>query len=283
MFTTVTATEGEVAAGALDDERAALAADALWRDGAVVLADVVARSHVDALRAAMEADIAEIVSRGKLNGPPGHYSQGPPIAAPHVFKDVVANPLAVQVASRAVEAKLQLTLFTANTILPCSEPQQLHRDQGNLWKSGDESHRPSNISVHVPLVDIGDRNGATEVWPGTHRLAHAGPVPTDPAELDARAASAPPSQLTCPAGGIILRDARAWHRGMPNLTDEPRVMIGMIYAAIWARQGSTPFHHSAEPELRDAALDLNPTWVGNEFDHLSDWRDPRRLERSAAS
>lgn len=273
MFATVTATDAELSAGALEAERATAAAAALWRNGAVVLARIVDPAHVDALRSRMEADVPELVKRGRTNGPAGHFSHGPPVSAPYVFADIVANRIAVQVATLAVEAPLQLTLLTGNTILRCSDAQQLHRDQENLWKDADQSHRPANVSVHVPLADIDESNGATEVWPGTHRLAHEGPVPTDPAQLDTRSAIFPPRQLTCPAGGIILRDARAWHRGMPNLTDRPRLMLGLIYAARWARAGRTPFHRSAEPALRDAPLELNPIWVDDDYDHLSDWRE----------
>lgn len=272
MFTTITATEAERAAGALDAERAAAAAAALWRDGTMVLAGTVDLDHIDAVRERMEADVDELVRRGKTNGPAGHYSHNPPVAAPHVFADVIANPIAVQVARLAVGAPLQLTLLTGNTILPCTEAQTLHRDQGNLWRDVDETHPPPNISVHVPLMDIDEENGSTEVWPGTHRLAHEGPVPTEQSELDARAAIAPPAQVTAPAGSIILRDARAWHRGMPNRTDRTRLMIGMIYAARWARGGRLPFHRSAEPELRDAPLEIDPVWVDDDFDHLSGLR-----------
>jgi hypothetical protein len=276
MFTTVTPTDEERARGTFDEERACAAADALWRDGAVVLAGVVDLEHVEVVRDAMEADIPELVSRGKTNGPPGHYNQGPPVAAPYVFEDVVANRFAVQVAALVVGSPLQLTLFTANTNLPGSEGQSLHRDHGNFWKDADQTHRPAFISVHVPLVDFDERNGSTEVWPGTHRLAHEGPVPTEQAELTAQSAVSPPVQLSCPAGGIILRDGRAWHRGMPNLSDRPRIMTSMIYAAYWSRQGFTPFHRSAQEALRDAPLELNAIWVGDEHDHLMDFRDPAR-------
>jgi ectoine hydroxylase-related dioxygenase (phytanoyl-CoA dioxygenase family) len=276
MFTTVTPTDAERAAGEFDEERARAAAEALWRDGAVVLAGVIDLGHVEALRNAMEAEIPELVSRGKTNGPPGHYGQRPPIAAPYVFPDVVANRFAAQVAALAVGSPVQLTLFNGNTILPNTEPQGLHRDHGNLWKDADQSHRPAFVSVHVPLTGMDERNGSTEIWPGTHRLAHEGQVPSEDAELAARAALSPPVQVSCPAGGIVLRDGRAWHRGMPNLSERPRIMISMIYAAYWSRQGITPFHRSAEGALRDAPLELNPTWVGDEYDHLTDVRDAAR-------
>jgi ectoine hydroxylase-related dioxygenase (phytanoyl-CoA dioxygenase family) len=224
----------------------------------------------------MEEDIPELVRRGRVNGPPGHYNQGPPVTAPYVFEDVVANRVAVQVAVLAVGSPVQLTLFTANTILPSSEPQRLHRDHGNLWADLTESPPPAFVSVHVPLVGISEANGSTQVWPGTHRLAHEGPVPSEEAELAARAAVSPPVQLTCPAGGIILRDGRAWHRGMPNATDRPRIMISMIYAAYWSRQGFTPFHTSAQEALSDTSLELNATWVGDDYDYLMDFRDQAR-------
>jgi hypothetical protein len=276
MFTTIAATTGELAAGALEPERAQAAAEAIWADGAVALADVVDLGHLATVRERMEADLPQLLARGRTNGPAGHYAQGPPVAAPYVFPDVLLNPLAVQVSTLAVGFTLQLTLLNANTVVPCTEAQNLHRDQGNLWKDMPQSHRPWNIAVHVPLTAIGPDNGATEVWPGTHRLAHEGPVPTDPEVLAARAAVAPPAQLTCPAGGIILRDNRAWHRGMPNLTDTPRIMLSLIYAAQWSRQGHIHFHRSAEPALRDAPIEVNPVWVDDEFDHLQDFRDRAR-------
>ena len=273
MFTTLTVTDDERLAGALTPERAEAAAETLWRDGAVVLARAVDPDHLEVVRSKMEADIPDLVSRGRTNGPPGHYAQGPPVAAPYVFADVLANPLAVQVSTLTVGFSLQLTLLNANTVLPGTEPQKLHRDQGNLWRDMTETHRPWNIAVHVPLIDIDETNGATEVWPGTHRLAHEGPVPTDSAALDARAAVAPPTQLSCPAGGIILRDNRAWHRGMPNLTERPRIMLSFIYAAQWSRQAGIHFSRSAEPVLRDLPLEVNPVWADDEFDHLEDFRD----------
>lgn len=282
MFTTITATPAELANGALDAERAHAAADALWRDGAVVLADVVDHEHLAVLRAKMEADLPMLVSRGRSNGPEGHYAQGPPVTAPYVFADVLANPLAVQVSELAVGISVQLTLLNANSILPCAQAQRLHRDQGNLWKDMEQSHRPWNIAVHVPLSNTTAENGATEVWPGTHRLAHVGPVPTDPDELAARATVAPPAPLTCPAGGIILRDNRAWHRGMPNRTDTPRIMLSLIYASVWSRSGWIHFHRDAEPALRDAPLEINAVWVGDDFDHLADFRERASAARASS-
>jgi hypothetical protein len=278
MFMTITATAAERASGALESDRLAAVAAALWEDGAVALAGVLDPAHVETVRSKMEADVPEQANRRKW--PSNHFEQGPPLGAPYVFGDIIANPIAAQVGAAVVGSPLQLTLLGGNTILPCTDPQGLHRDHGNLWADADYSHRPANVSVHIPLVDFDQTNGSTELWPGTHKIAHEGAVPTDPAALDARAAIAPPSQVTCPVGGIIVRDGRAWHRGMPNLSDRPRVMISMIYAAVWARSARLPFLRSAEPALRDAPIEINPVWVDDDFDHLLDRSERSRVAAS---
>lgn len=80
-------------------------------------------------------------------------------------------------------------------------------------------------------------NGSTEVWLGTHSDSglHAqegehgerasGRIKQD--SLDKRRAISPPLQPIVPKGSIIVRDLRLWHAGMPNLTQDPRVMLAM--------------------------------------------------------
>lgn len=43
--------------------------------------------------------------------------------------------------------------------------------------------------------------------------------------VEARRKLCPPVQPLLPKGSIIIRDFRLWHAGMPNRTDEPRVML----------------------------------------------------------
>ena len=54
-----------------------------------------------------------------------------------------------------------------------------------------------------------------------------GKGPFTPEILAARRAIAPPLQITCPKGGIFVRDVRVWHRGMPNKSGAPRHMLGL--------------------------------------------------------
>jgi ectoine hydroxylase-related dioxygenase (phytanoyl-CoA dioxygenase family) len=90
-------------------------------------------------------------------------------------------------------------------------------------------------------------NGSTEVWLGTHagtggieaqEGAHgeraSGRIKED---IKARwvATHGPPIQPNIKKGSIVIRDLRLWHAGMPNMSDEVRVMLAMIHFASWYR------------------------------------------------
>jgi len=57
-------------------------------------------------------------------------------------------------------------------------------------------------------------------------------------------------------GGILIRDLRLWHAGMPNQTEQPRPMIAMIHYARWMQtdpplkfpKGTEAFFRRQRPE-----------------------------------
>lgn len=53
--------------------------------------------------------------------------------------------------------------------------------------------------------------------------------------LEARRAIRPPIQPSLPKGSVIIRDLRLWHAGLPNKTDDPRVMLVMVLFPSWYR------------------------------------------------
>jgi ectoine hydroxylase-related dioxygenase (phytanoyl-CoA dioxygenase family) len=218
----------------------------------------------------------------------GQFHHSPPPFAPYVHAEVIANPIATSVCEAAISSPVQLTFLSGNTNMPGSEAQALHRDAGNLWPELVMSHPPSMLSAHIPLTDMTAANGSTEIWPGTHNLAHlAGPASYGfPEGLDERTMSPsalvhPPIQPDCPVGSILLRDARAWHRAMPNASDRPRIMLGLVYGAIWRRAGRIPMMESARDALRAVRIPLNVRYTNEPFDYLEDWRE--RTAREARS
>lgn len=125
---------------------------------------------------------------------------------------------------------------------PGAEPQRqpVHSD-------ADFAHpnHPFALVVNVPLVATTPENGSTEIWPGTHNQfnieaqdgAHgeraSGRI--QEARLARQRQISPPTQPSLKKGSIVIRDLRLWHAGMPNTTDQTRVMLAMIHFAPWFR------------------------------------------------
>jgi ectoine hydroxylase-related dioxygenase (phytanoyl-CoA dioxygenase family) len=47
-----------------------------------------------------------------------------------------------------------------------------------------------------------------------------------------------PKPVLMPAGSLLLRDPRMWHRGSPNKSDAPRPMLAISYNRPWYRFNS---------------------------------------------
>lgn len=107
---------------------------------------------------------------------------------------------------------------------------------------------PFYFVANIPLCDFNVSNGATEFWLGSHLttstsdqiIATADDVigdqnPGDPhCEIQSdireqRRAIRAPIQAECQRGDIMIRDLRLWHAGMPNESDEDRIMIAIGY------------------------------------------------------
>jgi ectoine hydroxylase-related dioxygenase (phytanoyl-CoA dioxygenase family) len=79
------------------------------------------------------------------------------------------------------------------------------------------------LGVLLFLTDFTHENGATEIWPGSHLIHDDGLE--DVRRTEARAAGLAVERIEGPAGTVVLRDHRAWHRSGANLTGAPRIML----------------------------------------------------------
>lgn len=76
-----------------------------------------------------------------------------------------------------------------------------------------------------------------------------------------------PSQPGVRKGSIVLRDLRLWHAGMPNISDDVRVMLAMIHFAPWYRN---PMRLQFGEDVREllagleSELEIPVDWVKNE-------------------
>jgi len=172
----------------------------------------------------------------------GHLQLGLRRRAPYVRHDLLANPAIEAVVAEILGQGAWLGFYNGNVNLPGSTHQPLHFDRPFSWKTEAQAReagedwppRATTLSCSVALQEINLENGATEIYPGTHRETAVaewplGERPENHPDLIER--WAPPARMTIPAGGICFRDPRMWHRGMPNPSDKVRPMIALTYHA----------------------------------------------------
>ena len=226
----------------LDAKHLQLALQALREDGFVILHEVISSNHIESLRQRMLADVADILA---LNDVPfqfndGHLQQDPPPFPPYLFRDVLINDFVVQITRAALGEGVKNAAYTGNTCLPNKTQQPLHVDYGQLWPGLQTATPAYALVVNVPVVDMTPENGSTEIWPGTHLdTTHffdekdEKDIKIPPEDEARRRADVEPLQPHVHAGGVIIRDMRLWHRGMPNHSDTPRPMIAMVHKVRW--------------------------------------------------
>jgi hypothetical protein len=228
------------AAGRLLDDRLRAAVEGLRTDGLVLLNDVVDLAHLDVLHERMIADLDAMRARPDVpyNWTPGNLQQNPPPFPPYLFEDVLLNPYVISVTAAVLGPGVKNVMYGGNIALPGEHRQPVHSDVGHLWPidSLEGPHPPAQLVVNMLTVDVSQENGATEIWPGSHRELGVGvgdDVKISPDQLEQRRAIAPPFQPTFRRGCVLIRDIRLWHAGMPNRTDQPRPMIAMIHSSAW--------------------------------------------------
>ena len=216
----------ELLAGALTPEHLQAAVRTFNDVGYVVLDNAYDLAFLETVRTAYEVVLKTFIeSKGGLAALEGktfgknHIGFFPPLLGPIADTRLAAHPIAVQVMKELLGSDFECSFYHTNTALPGSGIQPVHRDTANLMGV---PHPVATLVLNIPLCDFTVENGSTEVWPGTHLTL--GPVD------DARTAAFPSTRTNVPAGSLILRDMRLWHRGMPNNADYPRTMFAIVYS-----------------------------------------------------
>lgn len=247
-------TPEEQAAQAYNSQNLQAALEGLHQDGLLVLKSVVDVSHIDNLRAAMNAETQTVLDHraGLFNqGVKSNILQCPPVAnGDCLFDDVYFNPYVIQIANSYLGSKPIWNFTTGNNALAGTAGlrQPVHKDITFHHPTA-----PFYFIANIVLSDFTPANGATEFWLGSHahttskdqipctaetkvRQQIVGYDPScnvKPSIISARRKIRPPIQPTCRKGDILIRDLRTWHAGMPNPSDEDRIMVAIGYQAPW--------------------------------------------------
>jgi hypothetical protein len=220
---------GERANRKLSDESVASALDALDRDGFVVIDQVARPEHLDAIYRRMLEDLKIWPTK---RGDGKEFVGGnirPARDSALLFDDVLQNPYVADVLGAAMGREPTCGMYSSNVTMPGMGDQQLHSDQAPLTEGETLDYPCGSCVVNFPLVDFTEANGATEIWPGTHRVPRrVGEFWVNEDLQATRRDVRPPERAVIRKGAVLIRDIRLWHRGVINKTDIVRPMIAMI-------------------------------------------------------
>ena len=238
-------TEAERQAGSLSADKLVQVRASFETNGYAVVSGLISPETCDLLFHSVLEDVEHVRARPdptrheKRTGP-GHLQLGLRRYAPYVKSELVANPLIESIIATILGPGAWLGFYNGNVNTPGSGYQPLHLDRPFAWKTEEEAAAAGQpwppptitVSCSVALTEITVSNGATEIYPGTHRETE--PTKWPPGERVSKHPElieqwGPPDRMTIPLGGICFRDPRMWHRGMPNQMDKARPMIGLTY------------------------------------------------------
>ncbi|RFU33067.1 hypothetical protein B7463_g3266, partial [Scytalidium lignicola] len=239
-----------------------MALEGLHQDGMVILRDIVDPEHCDRVYQHMIADrdrILETRHKGESTynqGVKSNILQCAPFTKPGLlYDDFYFNPFVIQVMNAYLGEKPKWVMTTGNNALKGTGGlrQPVHKDTRFRHPKC-----PFLVIANTALVDFTMENGATEFWLGTHAysdetcqtvispesIKHDESVkkpqkvgnpacPIRPEAVEARRLIRPPIQATMKKGDVMLRDFRCWHAGMPNNTEQDRIMVAQAWMAPW--------------------------------------------------
>ena len=234
----------ELASRRLHPATLAAGVGAMREHGWLAITNAVPVAQCEAVRARMAADTPTVLGLAqKLHGrgphvyTHGNLQQDPPFALKECCsEELLANPWAVQIARACAGGRKLLPSYTGNTNLPGSRTQPVHRDSRHA------AEPLTTFVVNVCPCDVSLRNGAIELWPGTHaeaevEAAERAAAPADgsedswggefpPEHWDRRRQQVPPVRLESRAGGLLLRDMKLWVSAARGCVLAVRVAFG---------------------------------------------------------
>jgi hypothetical protein len=243
---TLDADFGQIDAGTL-----ARAAAALSGSGIVILRQAVERKVLgDARRAVLESLCgldADAAKRDGVRVGEGRYmvtlSLNPPFDKPALF----ASPPLLSIARATLGVDVIINSLTVVIAMPGALAQKPHVDHRMLFP-GDEAASmaapPYALTAIIPLLDLDNFTGSTEVWP-------RGPHMATPDLWREKLLGSTVLPLALGDAGII--DYRVCHGGTPNVGQVPRPILYIVYSRPWFRDSE---NFSEIPPLRVNAQHL---------------------------
>ena len=142
-------------------------------------------------------------------------------AKTRLFDAQAIDPMVLEVVGRRLGPGFQLSAPVGISIGPGEIAQPVHRDD-DVYPLA-RPHRDLVVNTMWALDDFTEENGATVVFPGSHRWTDGEPI-----ESEARRAVMPAGSLMIYLGGLA-------HGGGANRTEQSRLGVIIEYCAGWLR------------------------------------------------
>lgn len=261
----------ERAVGQLCASHLQSALHAMAQDGVVVLEQVINTAPLNLLKARMDQDSVELLAFCDAHGgnprDRGHLQQGPPLYAPFVPEALVASTFVTQVLQALLGDGAFCEFYNGNTNCPDSTFQQTHLDAAHADLNAQSATPTSAVVLNVVPQDVDERNGALEMWPGSHRQIVVTPVPES--VVHERTVKVPSIRGVMRNGDALLRDSRLWHRGVPNYSREFRHMIGLVFVtATTPRRRPLLFARDVAALINKAPIPFHAEFSDQPIDYL---------------
>lgn len=211
-------------------------AGSLRREGVVLLDQRLEPPLLERLRERFLELLAEHAGQQPTNRGPARYQIYLPWEPPFDDPGLWARPEVLEVVQDLLGPDPALVYLASDTPLPGSEYQKVHADTRQLFPEAPLAMPPYGLVLNVPLVDCTEENGSLEYWPGTHLF----PPPVSPSVEAETLSGIPSCRANMPAGSLLLRDLRLWHRGTPNRSSSPRPHLAVVYVRGWYRFEQQP-------------------------------------------
>ncbi|MCZ6644487.1 MAG: phytanoyl-CoA dioxygenase family protein [Gammaproteobacteria bacterium] len=232
-----------------------------YRDGFVVVRDVLTPSQLDYIRGGCDRVIHEIMSRDKNragNRGSHRYSFGGASLTGHQAHQpewamLIDLPSITPILTSIFDSGDYIARGGGGDFcLPGAvEYQRLHSDMNNRRvvkrpdggeftfgsfsdPRGQLTYRDlpcPYVCCNFLMVDFTPTNGPTRQIPATqHSHEHIPTLEEEPAWMKLS------TICPAPAGSVLMRDVRAWHGGTPNLSNEVRALPNAEFFAPWYRE-----------------------------------------------
>lgn len=228
-------TAEEITNGRLSADTLADAVQRIRADGYVIFESVLPPDFVQELHTEFMAVFSTYIAQSETNRGTNRHQMHLPFRAPFNDERIITSPFALPVIDALLGEEYVCRYFASDTPLPGSDYQAVHSDIPALFPNSNTVVPAYALVLNIPLVDFTPDNGPLEVWPGG---THYSTLP--PGEIQKLAPNMHAESVLMPAGSLLIRDGRMWHRGTPNRANAPRPNLALVYSYPWLASGYKP-------------------------------------------